>query len=327
MKKIVIIILAVITALAIAVTLCLTISPVPTSMLMRKLFETPNLSPPEGYTAMNQSVTVHSDITYPSDYDENSLDIYLPKAASGKLPVILWIHGGAYVGGDKSDARHYCTALSSNGYAVISMNYNRAPEATYPTPIFQIEEVYSWITSYAKQYSLDPTRIVLAGDSAGAHSAAIFSLIQTNPDYAEKFGFTASIPAENLKGLLLYCGPYDVQMTGDISGVFGLMIDRAGWAYFGSSNWSNEKDKEATIKHHLTTRFPPTFITDSAKASFDKQGKELAEELEKAQIPVTSYFPTADVGKTEHEYQFRMDTPAGAECYKLTLRFLETYMK
>jgi Esterase/lipase len=326
MKKAIIITLAAITALALTITLCLTVSPVPASMLMRKMFETPNLAPPDGYTAMETAVTAHTNLTYPSEYADNTLDIYLPKQADTALPVILWVHGGAYVGGDKSDARYYCTALASNGYAVISMNYQRAPEATFPTPIVQIADAYAWITSAEESYSLDPTKLVLAGDSAGAHSAALFALIQRNPAYAEKFSFTASLPPEHLKGLLLYCGPYNVQTTGDISNVFGLMINRAGWAYFETRNWATEMDDQATVKHHITAQFPPSFITDSAANSFDKQGKELAEELKKLNVPVTSYFPAAELEKTTHEYQFLMNTPAGAECYRLTLKFLKTIL-
>ena len=325
-KKPLIITLSAVAALTAAAILSLTVSPVPAALLLRKLFENPTLAPPNGYAAMEETVTAHLDLDYPSAYADHTLDLYLPETADGNLPVVLWVHGGGYVGGDKSDVRYYATALASNGYAVISMNYQRAPEAKYPVPIVQIGEVVRWMVSAAERYSLDPNRLVLAGDSAGAHSAATFSLIQTNPDYAEKSGFTATLPADALKGLLLYCGPYDVPLIDEIPGIFGFMLARAGWAYFGARDWAAQYGEIATVRHHVTTQYPPTFITDSGSNSFEIQGKALADTLERAAVPVTRYFMPADTEKTTHEYQFLMNTPAGAECYRLTLQFLAAYM-
>ena len=300
--------------------------PVPMSLLMRKMFEFPKLSPPAGYATMKDSVTIHSDLVYPSKYAENTLDLYLPKEQSDSpLPVILWVHGGAYVGGDKRDARNYCTSLAAQGYAVISMNYARAPEARYPIPIIQMQEVYAWLCRFEKEYSFDLSRIVLAGDSAGAHSAATFALIQTNSDYAAKMGFKPVISAWHIRGLLLYCGPYDVPMMGDIPGFFGFMISRAGWAYFGTPHWTKDFAESATIRHHLTGDYPPVFITDANAASFKPQGQALVNALTRVNIPVKSYFPP-DTEKTTHEYQFLMDTSSGAQCYAQTLAFLSEYV-
>jgi len=303
-------------------------TPVPISLLIRKLFENPELAPPQGYADMDSRVTVHQDITYESKYKSNALDIYLPKDVDELVPVVLWIHGGGYVGGDKRDVRYYAVSLASEGYAVISMNYERAPEARYPTPVMQIEEVFSWISECSAEYLLDSSRIVLAGDSAGAHSAATFAAIQTNPDYENEIGIKASVKDGCIKGLLLYCAPYDVVMVNEIGGAFGFLLNRAGWAYFGTRDWTDTFAKLATVGNHVTRDFPPTFITDGNTASFEKQGIAFADMLDFAGVENMRYFIPHEPEKiiTGHEYQFLMDTDAGAECYRLTLAFLKEHM-
>ena len=313
--------------LTVAVAVALTtvsfiVSPVPASRIMRKLFEKPKLAPPFGYAEMELAVTVEADIVYPSANGDNTLDLYRLRDESASAPVIIWVHGGAYVGGDKSDVRLYATALASEGYAVIAMNYERAPEARYPVPITQLGEVTAWVEENADRYKLDTSRIVLAGDSAGAHTAATFALIQTNPEYAQKIGIKPTLNAERLRGLLLYCGPYDVDAMDKIGGVFGFMLGRAGWAYFGVRDWTMQHTELATIKNHVTAAFPPTLITDGNTASFELHGRELAAALEVESVPVETYFIPLEAEKTMHEYQFQMNTPAGTESYRRTLAFL-----
>ena len=320
-------ILVVIIAIIGITAVVFTVTPVPASLLMRKLFEKPNLAEPDGYSDIESRVTVYRDIEYKSDFSDNKLDMYLPANMEDKHPIVLWVHGGAYVGGDKGDILYYSTALSSEGYAVISMNYQRAPEAKYPVPIVQIGEVYSWILSVAEEFSLDVEKLVLAGDSAGAHSVSIFSLIQTNPEYSNEIGIEALVPKEHIKGQLLYCGPFDVEMVGNVRGVFGFMLSKAGWAYFGSKNWAEEYNRIATVRYHVTEEYPSTFITDSNTASFEGHGKDFVGQLESVNVRVESYFIPIEEEKTMHEYQFLMDTPSGRECYKRTVQFLEEIVK
>lgn len=310
-------------AAALALTIVLfVVSPTPTALLLRKLFEKPSLAPPDGYAAMERAVTANLDLTYPSAHGDNTLDLYLPNDADEPLPVIIWVHGGAYVGGDKSDARLYATALASEGYAVISMNYERAPEAKYPTPITQLGEVCAWVRTNAEAYTLDPERLILAGDSAGAHTAATFALIQTNPAYAEEIGIAPSVALQSIRGTILCCGPYDVQSMGEIKSVFGFFLARAGWAYFGSRAWVDEY-AIVSVAAHVTADFPPTFLTDGNTNSFEPQGRELVAALDALGVPVTSLFIDLADEITQHEYQFQMNPPAGEQCYEMILEFLD----
>ena len=67
--------------------------------------------------------------------DKNAfLDVYIPSDAEQKLPVIIWIHGGGLISGNKGQVSNYCKILSSKGYVVIAIDYTIAPEGKFPTP-------------------------------------------------------------------------------------------------------------------------------------------------------------------------------------------------
>jgi len=319
-------IMALVLAAAILLTVCAFVfSPKPVSWLMRRAFDKPNHVFPAGYEAIAAAVSVTQNIEYPSAFADNTLDVYMPKSATESLPVIIWVHGGGYIGGDKSDVQIYATALAAQGFAVVSMNYARAPEAKYPTPILQLGEVCGWVTKNAETYALDASRIVLAGDSAGAHTAASFALVQTNPEYAELVGIAPTLNADALRATLLYCGPYDAEKMAELKSVFGFLLSRAGWAYYGSRGWAAELADEATIRNHLTADFPPSFVTDGNSSSFEEHARELVTAMEQVGIPNESYFLPLSEEKTMHEYQFLLDTPAGAESFRRTCEFLQKY--
>ncbi|GAA0062575.1 alpha/beta hydrolase [Clostridium sp. CTA-1] len=128
-----------------------------------------------------------------------------------KCPTIIWVHGGAFVGGDKDQVDIFATTLASNGYVVLSMNYELAPEAKCPIPIMQLEEFYSHIASIKTKYSIDENQLFFAGDSAGAQIVSQFLAIQTNKKFADKMGSKQRVPKDSIKGALLYCGPYDIE--------------------------------------------------------------------------------------------------------------------
>lgn len=121
--------------IALIVSYMLFMTPFFSAMLIRLAFGMTEQSPPQNYAQISQTVAVYNDVTYASKHGRNTLDIYLPKDATQPLPTILWMHGGGYVGGDKRESRYFAASLAANGYAVVSFNYELAPEANYPTPL------------------------------------------------------------------------------------------------------------------------------------------------------------------------------------------------
>src|SRR5690606_17409491 len=114
------------------------------------------------------------------------------------LPTVVWVHGGGWVAGDKSEVANYLRILAGHGYTVVGVNYPIAPRATYPTPTRRVNDALRHLVSHARRLHVDPTRIVLAGDSAGAHIAAQVAAITTVAGYAELVGIEPALAPEQL---------------------------------------------------------------------------------------------------------------------------------
>ena len=154
-------------------------------------------------------ITECRNIAYGPYGKSNLLDVYYPNGTGTPLPTIVSIHGGGYVYGSKELYRRYCMDLARRGFAVVNFNYRLAPKWKFPSPLEDTNAVLHWVHKNARRYFLDPGRIVLIGDSAGAQLASQYAAIFTNPDYAK--GFSFSVPPIRLRALGLNCGMYDLR--------------------------------------------------------------------------------------------------------------------
>jgi acetyl esterase/lipase len=114
------------------------------------------------------------DVPYASVSPAQKLDIYLPDEGDGPFPVIVSIHGGAFMGGDKSDDQ--LTPMLEGlkrGYAVVSINYRLSGEALFPKNIQDVKAAIRWVKANAKQYKFKADKIALWGGSAGGHLSAL----------------------------------------------------------------------------------------------------------------------------------------------------------
>jgi len=300
------------------------ISPKPTAKLIHKLFEGGVAVKPSNYAEIERLVNIENDIPYNSKYKEGKLDIINPKNFEGYLPVIFWVHGGAFLGGDKSDITEYAVQIASKGYIVVNINYDLAPSSKYPTPLYQLKEAYQFIESISKEHGIDMNRVYFAGDSAGAQIVSQFVNIQADASYAKILGIESVVPENRIKGVLLFCGPYDVsKLLNSDKFLIRFLFKRVGWAYIGKRNWVNTQQvKQASIIQHISRKFPPVFITDGNTGSFEDQGKELANKLKNFGVDVTEVFYSAQEAKLGHEYQFKMNTPQAENTFKKMIEFL-----
>ena len=112
------------------------------------------------------------DLAYiPNGTERQKLDLYLPKPADAPSPVIVWIHGGGWIAGDKKN----CPAkkLVAKGYAAVSVGYRLSQQAIYPAQIQDCKAAIRWLRAHAAEYHLDPNRIGVWGSSAGGHLVAL----------------------------------------------------------------------------------------------------------------------------------------------------------
>ena len=154
-----------------------------------------------------EGITQCRNISYGSHGKWNLLDVYYPDGTTEPLPTIVSIHGGGYVYGTKEIYRRYGMDMARRGFAFVNFNYRLAPAWKFPTPLWDTNCVMEWICKNAARYHLDPDRIILVGDSAGAQLASQYAAIASNPDYANVFRM--HVPAITIRALGLNCGMYN----------------------------------------------------------------------------------------------------------------------
>lgn len=302
------------------------VSPWPSIMAIRAVFNS-------GAATASKKLEQHlpAGVTSSSHrYDANDpaavLDIHRAATANRDGPVIVWIHGGGFVSGRRSDITNYAKVLAGQGFTVINVDYTIAPEATYPGPIRQVSTALSFLLQRKDELSLGAARFVLAGDSAGAQIAAQTAAVVTNPDYARLVGITPGVMPEQLAGTLLYCGVYDISGMGKDGGVLGWFVGSAGWAYSGRRDWREDPMFQTmSVAPHITKAYPPTFISAGNADPLGPQSVAIAEAISKAGVPVERlFFPPDYKPPLGHEYQFDLDTDAGRLALEKSVTWLRS---
>ena len=242
------------------------------------------------------------DISFGSTFGDAKLDVYLPKNACSALPVLLWVHGGGYIGGDKSGIEPWAHEIISRiDVAVVCVNYTLAPQMRYPIPLYQICEAIAYLSEHAHELSLDITRLFIGGDSAGAQIAAQYASLF----YDEELRSGLKIPAAALKklsGAILCCGFYDCRKA--YSSRFPA-IRTFLQAYTGQSrvNFPEEMDLFA----RLDRGYCASLVICGTRDPFFSQAVTLVKSLEGQKISAENFFPRAG-----HEFQFRINTKNSA---------------
>lgn len=158
-----------------------------------------NVSPFHGFP--NPFRFTHPDVEriYDLEYGEslpgdkggrNRLDLVLPRSAQAgdKRPVLLQVHGGAWIIGDKREqARPLMTMLASKGWICVTINYRLSPQATMPDHIIDVKRAIAWIREHIAEYGGDPDFLCITGGSAGGHLSSLAALTANDPRFQPGF--------------------------------------------------------------------------------------------------------------------------------------------
>ena len=116
------------------------------------------------------------------------LDIYRHRSMPRRCPVLLQIHGGAWVIGDKKEqALPLMNQMAARGWLCVSANYRLSPHATFPEHLQDVKKAVAWVRENGERYGADPNFIVVTGGSAGGHLAALTGLTANDPVYQPGF--------------------------------------------------------------------------------------------------------------------------------------------
>jgi len=256
------------------------------------------------------------------------LDVYVPAAGAAQptlLPTIVWIHGGAWISGDKHDVVPYFQLIAARGFAVVALNFSLGPGKRYPTALHQVNDALAYLQRHAARFRIDVNNLVLAGDSSGAQLATQAAAVYTNPAYARRFTLTPALTPAQLKGVALYCGIFDLSGLTGVPGLFGWGTRVALWAYTGRrADDRNQALVEMSTVHFVTSDFPPAFISGgNADPLTDVQSKPFAARLAELGVPLTTRFFAADrEPQLGHEYQFKLDVSDGGAALDDLLAFI-----
>jgi acetyl esterase len=206
--------------------------------------------------------------------------IYRPNEAAGKVsPALIYFHGGGFVLGNIEICDAFCRAIANrSGCVVVAVNYQKAPEHKYPTPLDDCYAATQWVFQWAEHLKLDPDRIGVFGDSAGANLAAAVTLRardENGPNLAWQ--------------MLAYpCLRYAWDSPSAIQHASGYTLERAGIEYFWNHYVRSAADAADPLCAPLVAPshegLPPALIVCAEYDPLLDDGREYAASLKAAGV-------------------------------------------
>ncbi len=172
-------------------------------------------------SALQQTLNVR----YSDGPDAQALDVFAPKGAACR-PVVLFVHGGAWMVGDKSTFGYYrgvARFFAHHGAVAVSINYRLSPHVKHPEQVKDVARAFAWVRRRIRDYGGDPDRIFLCGHSSGGHLVA---LLATDDSYLKDpaLGLTDADRAA-LKGVMAVSGVYRIPTQEEFTAMTADMVN------------------------------------------------------------------------------------------------------
>jgi len=246
--------------------------------------------------------------------------VYRPKAVApeASLPVMLYVHGGGFTVGSSDDTDYLTRRLArDNGALVVSTDYRLAPEYPFPTPLEDVVDVYTFLTTGAPRLGGDPARLAVAGDSAGSNYAAVIPLVARErglpvPRAVVMLGAFVDFVQERWDSFQRLA-PRGVVYD---SAFFGFIRS----AYLPATPWT---EPLASPIYADLSAYPPTYLTAGTHDPIVDSAKAFAEMLRGNGVPVVGFWPDG----MPHGYYFFPGVHAeGDIAYAQVAAFLGTHL-
>jgi acetyl esterase/lipase len=285
---------------------------------------------PPGKASTDHIKNKWMDMAYASVSPAQKLDIYLPNEGKGPYPVIVSIHGGAFMFGDKADGQlNPMLAGLAHGYAVLSINYRMSGEALFPKNINDVKAAIRWVKANAKKYNFNESKIALWGGSAGGNLAA---LAGTSGDVKEleDMSLGNANHSSRVQAVVDWFGPTDflamddqLKETGNGTPDHNEVNSPESRVLGQKITEIPDKVKQANPETYITRDDPPFFIEHGTKDHLvpTQQSVNFARKLE------------AVLGKEKVTLHLLEGTKHGGPAFetpenlKLVFTFLDAYLK
>ena len=260
------------------------------------------------------------DISY-GPHKMNVLDVYRPQTTDVKLPVIVSVHGGGWVYGDKKLYSYYCTNLAQRGFVVVNFTYRLSPESKFPCHLEDTTKVFEWVLEHAEQFGMDTENLFAVGDSAGGHILALFCALCTNPEYAANYNFKAPegfVP----KAVALNCAVLDMDVIKNTPGgnTMTLMKDVL------------PKDKMEEYLQlvnpiaYVNEKFPPCYIMTSNEDFLREQPETFKKKLEECGVSYTYKLYGDEENRLGHVFHLDVRNEIGICCNDEQCAYFRTFI-
>ena len=194
-------------------------------------------------------VTIEDGVVFSSGGGrELRCDVFTPPDERTDRPALLVIHGGGWYGGDRSQLRGYGIQLARYGFVCVCPEYRLSGEATWPAQIHDVKAALRWLRGSAAALGVDPEKIAVAGNSAGAHLALMLAATPNVPVFEGKGGH-ADVDSSCAAVVAIY--PPTLLRVGEIGDAVG--------ALFGGKA-SREAEDAASPITYAHRNFPPTLL-------------------------------------------------------------------
>lgn len=247
-------------------------------------------------------------------------DLYLPAGSGSSHPVVVYVHGGGFDGGDKGP-RPYHRHFADRGYAVLDIQYRlaRPGRPTWDLAVADVGCALTWVTAQAGAYGLDPERVALFGESAGGSLAYLAGYLAADDQLVPSCG-----SPQELAGVRAVIGGYPAVDLMDRRTVFGRQL---GERYAGGTpSEFPERYAFADPLTHATASSPPTLVMQGTRDHLVLPGpvRDFAEQVRRLGVP-TRYVA---IPATEHGAgDFGAAPTWGTQLIRAaTLSWLDTYL-
>ena len=266
-----------------------------------------------------ENIQRYDNILYGKESEMQVLDVYRPKDKTGKLPVIVSVHGGGWVYGDKDRYQYYCMDLAGRGFTVVNFSYRLAPEYKFPASLEDTNKVFTWVLEQGEKFGLDTEQIFAVGDSAGAHILSLYLDICTNPEYASNYKF--NIPADlHICKIALNCGQYHFgleEMSNEMTdNLMKELLPEGG---------TPEELELVNVDTYVTENFPPVYLMTAEKDFLKEQAPLLEKVLKEKKVPYTYSCYEGTKKKLEHVFHLNMKLADADRCNDAECEFFRHY--
>jgi acetyl esterase/lipase len=228
--------------------------------------------------------------TYPyviSKGKKMKLDLYLPKNTTGKIPLIIFAHGGGWVLGSRKQIEVGVLKQIKRGYAVASISYSLATRAKFPQQIYECKAAVRWLRANAKQFNLNDEKFTFWGASAGGHLSNLVGTTSGTKELEGNLGDYLMV-SSSVQSVVSWYAPTDLLQMGNRN----FQAKSTDWTVsFYLGFFIHQQPKQTEIGNPLNyihKKTPPVFLTHGTKDTIvnPNQSELLYRALLKKGIPV-----------------------------------------